>query len=72
MFPLRGGKALGLEVGLPQSDVAFSPDGELLATASRDRTARLWRARSGQLLAILATHGAAAPDRASARRFPSR
>ncbi len=33
-------------------DLAFSPNGALLATASLDSTARLWNARNGQLLRI--------------------
>src|SRR5262249_18818683 len=31
----------------------FSPDGELVATVSDDRTARLWDARTGQVLLVL-------------------
>jgi len=34
-------------------DLAFSPDGSLLATASLDGTARIWNARTGQQLRIL-------------------
>jgi dipeptidyl aminopeptidase/acylaminoacyl peptidase len=33
--------------------VAWSPDDELLATASIDGTARIWSSRTGDLLAVL-------------------
>lgn len=36
--------------------VAFGPEGRILATGSRDGMARLWDARSGELLASLAGH----------------
>jgi WD40 repeat protein len=39
------------------NDLAFSPDGALLVTASADGTARLWQAASGRLVASLEAHG---------------
>jgi WD40 repeat protein len=36
----------------------FSPDGQRIVTASADKTARLWNAANGQLLAKLEGHTA--------------
>ena len=36
---------------------AFSPDGGRIVTASRDKTARIWDARTGVELAVLSGHG---------------
>ena len=36
--------------------MVYSPDGSRIVTASSDKTARLWDARSGRLFAILSGH----------------
>ena len=57
---------------------AFSRDGQLLASGSRDRTARMWAARTGKLLHVLQHQGyvrdrAVLPERRVARdREPGR
>jgi WD40 repeat protein len=44
------------------TDLAFSPDGKLLLSASRDVTIRIWDAESGGKLAALIGHTQAAEN----------
>jgi WD40 repeat protein len=53
---------------LPESGIhsfAFSPDGRLLVTGSRDRTARIWDAGTGRLLHVLPHQGYVQAERFS-------
>lgn len=38
------------------NDIAFSPDGHILASASKDQTIRLWDVETGQERAVLSNH----------------
>ena len=63
-LPARFGRALPVLRGHAGgiSDVAFAPDGATVLTASDDGSARLWRAATGEQLAVL--RSPAAPKRA--------
>ena len=39
------------------NSAAYSPDGTRIVTASADKTARIWDARTGAQLAVLSGHG---------------
>jgi WD40 repeat protein len=44
------------------TSVAFSPDGRLLVTASRDHDARIWDVASGRMIRLLHGHAAFVSD----------
>jgi WD40 repeat protein len=41
------------------NDIAFSPDGQTLASASADQTVRLWQVKDGALVHVLQGHAGA-------------
>ncbi len=55
--PLRSDLAVFRGHGGPVSSARFSADGKRVLTASDDKTARLWEAESGKLLASYEGHG---------------
>lgn len=58
IFSTAGKKPLAQLMGHTDSieDLRFSADGSQIATAARDRTARVWDGRSGEQLAVLEGH----------------
>jgi WD40 repeat protein len=54
--PVAGGASTALSHPAPVLDVAFSPDGRLLATACGDGLARLWQVSTGELVRTLSGH----------------
>ncbi len=71
----RSGKSLGDPARpheIASSSAAFSPDGTRIVTASEDKTARVWDARSGKSLAVLRGHSDTSGARPSARRHAHR
>jgi WD40 repeat protein len=66
LWQVFGSKGLTLEIGQPLLtlkahkawiwSVTFSPDGQTIASASEDRTLRLWNVKTGESLSILHGH----------------
>jgi WD40 repeat protein len=57
IFSVRSGRLVRLLDEKGVVTAGFSPDGRLVVTTSKDRTARIWRARDGRLLHVLPHEG---------------
>jgi len=58
VWDISSGNQIAEMKDMPDSvlGIAISPDGKLVATAGRDRVARLWRAETGKLVSTLSGH----------------
>ena len=56
----------------PVNSAVFSPDGRRVLTASGDKTARLWEAESGKLLATFQGHTGSVSERGLQPGRPAR
>ncbi|NQT17105.1 MAG: hypothetical protein HQ582_30390, partial [Planctomycetes bacterium] len=61
VWEIASGRQIAEMKEMPDSvlDIAISPDGKLVATAGRDKLARLWEASTGQLVFTLSGHQSA-------------
>jgi WD40 repeat protein len=57
VLTLKTGKTLTIDTQMSQPDVAFSPDGKLLATGGAGTQAKLWELPSGKLVRTLDAGG---------------
>jgi WD40 repeat protein len=60
LYDVASGRLLRVLPQLGVTDVAFSPDGSLVATASRNGTTALWHVRTGERFHLLDDGGSAA------------